>query len=178
MVNLARDLTNTGFYCFRFDYRGHGDSEGNFEDSTVETRISDINRAVEFFLDITDIEQVGLFGLRLGATLAVLAAENQQLVQFLILAYPILVGKLYIDQYLRSNLTTQLATYRKIIKDRNQLINDLMSNQPLNIDGYLLSKSFYQQLESINLIEKNQPLNIKTLLLLNANDNQHEKIKQ
>ena len=39
MVNLARRLTKEGIYCLRFDYMGHGDSDGNFEDSTIETRL-------------------------------------------------------------------------------------------------------------------------------------------
>jgi exosortase A-associated hydrolase 2 len=154
MVNLARRLTKEGLYCFRFDYMGHGDSDGNFEDSTIETRLSDIQCAIEFLRKQTDVKRVGLLGVRLGATLAALTCNNISEIDSLILISPIVEGKPYIDQCLRSNLTTQMSTYKKIIKDRKQLISDLMADQTVNIDGYLVTKALYQQIETINLLTK------------------------
>ena len=64
MVNLARKLTEAGFYCLRFDYMGHGDSDGNFEASTIETRLSDIHCAERFLRERTGVDKVGLLGVR------------------------------------------------------------------------------------------------------------------
>jgi hypothetical protein len=70
----------------------------------------------------------------------------------LILISPIVDGKSYIEQCLRSNLATQMAIYRKIIKDRDQLVQELMAGGMVNIDGYLLTKALYEQIHEINLL--------------------------
>lgn len=170
MVNLARGLTEEGIFCLRFDEMGHGDSEGNFEDSTIETRLSDIRCAVDFLINQTGVEKICLLGVRFGATLAALTCADNTKIDALILISPLVEGKSYIEQCLRSNLTTQMMTYKKIIKDRNQLIADLMAGHPVNIDGYLLSKSLYQQIESINLLNSTVQFPQNILLLQIAKD--------
>jgi exosortase A-associated hydrolase 2 len=163
IVNLARCLAKTGIWCLRFDYMGHGDSEGNFEDSTIESRISDINCAVNYLKEQAGVQNIGLLGVRLGATIASLACNNT-LINFLVLIAPILRGKTYIEQCLRSNLATQMAAFKQITKDRNELISDLQADRKVNIDGYLLTKQIYLQIAQINLLEL--PLNLPQNTLL------------
>jgi exosortase A-associated hydrolase 2 len=152
IVNLARRLARQGIYCFRFDYMGHGDSDGDFENSTIETRLSDIKCAADFFKDFVGIEKIGLLGVRFGATLSALSCEKNTAFNPIILISPIIEGNAYIEKCLRSNLTTQMTTYKKIIKNRKQLIDELMAGQPVNIDGYLISKDLYSQISAINLL--------------------------
>jgi alpha/beta superfamily hydrolase len=40
-VNFARLLAEKGYPVLRFDYMGNGDSEGDFEESSLETMLSD-----------------------------------------------------------------------------------------------------------------------------------------
>ena len=177
MVNLARRLTKEGISCFRFDYMGHGDSDGNFEDSTIETRLSDIQCAIEFLKERTGVKRVGLLGVRLGATLAALTCNNVSEINSLILISPIIEGKPYIDQCLRSNLTTQMFTYKKITKDRKQLISDLMADKTVNIDGYLLTKALYQQIKTINLLT--EPLvSPQNILILQVSRKENQPIEE
>ena len=76
-VNFARKLAQIGYTVLRFDYMGHGDSDGNFSDATIETRISDIVAAVCWLKDNnSNVNSVSLLGLRLGATLASLTCEQ------------------------------------------------------------------------------------------------------
>lgn len=117
-VNLAGRLTKEGISFFRFDYMGHGDSDGNFEDSTIETRLSDIRCAINYLRIRSGVKKVGLLGVRIGATLAALKCAKDSEIDFLILISPLIEGKAYIDQCLRSNLTTQISMYKKIIRDR------------------------------------------------------------
>jgi exosortase A-associated hydrolase 2 len=151
-VNLARRFAKEGIRCLRFDEMGHGDSDGNFEDSTVESRLSDIHCAVDYLRKRTGVKKVGLLGVRFGATLAALTCVNVSDIDCLILISPIVDGKSYIEQCLRSNLATQMAIYRKIIKDRDQLVQELMAGGMVNIDGYLLTKALYEQIHEINLL--------------------------
>lgn len=177
MVNLARKLTAHGLTCLRFDEMGHGDSEGNFEDSTIETRLSDIRCTVDFLCENTGVERVCLLGVRFGATLAALACAYNTKIDSLILISPIVEGRSYIEQCLRSNLTTQMMTYKKIIKDRNQLVNDLLEGQLVNIDGYLINKDLYQQMADINLLNNNLafPPNILAIQVSSKDNQTFEK---
>lgn len=172
MVSLARALCKVGVYCLRFDHMGHGDSDGNFEDATVNTRLSDIKCAVEYLVKNTEIEKVGLLGLRFGATLAALMNEEMEEIKCLCLISPILKGSNYIDECLRSNLATQMATTRKICRNRKQLVDDLMAGELINIDGYLLSKDLYLQMTSIDLLklEYRNARYGKSVLIVNAQD--------
>jgi hypothetical protein len=73
----------------------------------------------------------------------------------MILISPIIKGKNYIDQCLRSNLAMQMSAYKRILKNREELIKDLQSGQRVNIDGYLVTKALYNEITGINLIENN-----------------------
>jgi uncharacterized protein len=163
-VNMARFLSKKGFTVLRFDYMGHGDSDGNFEDSDIESRLKDINAAVEGIMERTDLDKIGLLGLRFGATLAALYAEQNNRIDFLVLLEPVVeVGK-YFRMCLRSNLSTQMATYKKIKFTREQMIYDLTSGKNVNIDGYLMSSNFFLQGEKIDLagmeLRFSRPVNI------------------
>jgi len=152
-VNFARYLANNGYIILRFDYMGHGDSDGNFEDSDIDTRLLDINRAIEVIKERTNIKSVGILGLRLGATLAAMCSEKNNGLDFMVLWEPIVQVEKYLNQCLRSNLTTQMATYKKIKYTREEMINDLMEDRAVNIDGYMMSGQFYRQASSIDFTE-------------------------
>lgn len=172
MVNLARTLSKKEIYCLRFDYMGHGDSDGIFEDSTIESRLSDIQCAIDFLRMRTGVETVGLLGLRFGATLAALTCENMSTIDPLILIAPIVQGKAYIDQCLRSNLTMQMMVHNKIIKDRKTLVSDLLAGLTVNIDGYLLTKDLYKQIELINLMTTSASLQNILIIQVSRKENQ------
>lgn len=165
MVSLARGLSEKGYPVLRFDYMGSGDSEGNFEDSTVETMLSDLRCAVDLLSNQTSVDSVALLGVRLGGTLAALACGDAAPVNRLIMVAPIINGKEYMDQCLRSNLTTQMVLYKRIVKDRSALIKDLMDGGTANIDGYLLSGAMYRQLKDIDLLSGPLP-NARNILLV------------
>lgn len=168
ILNLARELTKEGAYCLRFDYMGHGDSDGNFEDSTIETRLSDIRCAVNYLSNRTAVKSISLLGVRFGATLAALYNANNSKNNPLILIAPIVKGKSYIDQCLRSNLTTQMAIHKKIIQDRKALVSDLLAGKIVNIDGYLLTQDLYEQINAVNLLSLSS-ISGKKILIISIN---------
>ncbi len=151
-VSFARLLVRKGYTILRFDYMGHGDSEGNFEDSSIKTRHSDIAQSVEILKTKAKVHQIGLVGLRLGATLAAISAEEIENLDFLVLWEPVVKVEDYLQQCLRSNLATQMAIYKKILRNRKQITQDLLKGKSANIDGYLISREFYKQASSIDLI--------------------------
>jgi len=154
-VSFARELAKEGYSVLRFDYMGHGDSSGNFEDSTIQTRLSDITRSIEIIKKKGEVRRVGLLGLRLGATLAVMVAERISNIDFLVLWEPVVEVEAYLQQCLRSNLATQMAIYKKIVRNRKEMTEDLLEGKPVNVEGYMMSGEFYKQASKIDLINYN-----------------------
>ena len=85
VVNFARYAAKRGFYVFRFDYFGDGESEGFFEDASIASRISDIYSAINLIYEKISQPKIILFGIRMGATLAHLAIEKYNMISYIIL---------------------------------------------------------------------------------------------
>jgi len=153
-VNFARELAKIGYTILRFDYMGHGDSDGKFVESSIETRIADIKCALQLVRGKFGPEiKISLLGLRLGATLAALVAEEESDVNRLILWDPIINGQKYMKQMLRINIATQSAVYKEIRFNSEALIQKMKQGETTNIDGYEISWPFFEQTQKINLLD-------------------------
>jgi pimeloyl-ACP methyl ester carboxylesterase len=153
MVNFARDLAQRGYPVLRFDYMGNGDSDGEFEESTLETMLSDTECAIGTLRQMAvGIETVNLLGLRLGATIAALSAEQNRDVKKLILWEPIVNGASYMREMLRINLSTQTAVYKKILYNTDALVLMMQKGKTVNVDGYEMAWPLYEQIDGINLL--------------------------
>ncbi|WP_433695235.1 serine aminopeptidase domain-containing protein [Paraburkholderia phenoliruptrix] len=96
---LADALAASGVAALRFDYPGTGDSSGN-EDDPLRWRawLDSIKAAVTLLREESGASRVTLCGLRLGATLAALAAHELGGVDDLVLLMPVISGKAYIRE--------------------------------------------------------------------------------
>jgi exosortase A-associated hydrolase 2 len=150
-VTFARALAAEGYHVLRFDYRGNGDSDGDFAESSVETALEDISTAIDLLKERTGVVSVCLVGLRLGATLAGAAAEGRSDIARLVLWAPIVDGNRYMQELLRVNLTTQMAVYRAIRADRQQLVEQLREGALVNVDGYDISHAMFQEVSRLNM---------------------------
>jgi len=75
---LAEQLAGAGCPVVRFDYDGTGDSFGSDEDpDRVQTWIASIGYAIDALREKSGNEDIALFGVRLGATLAAVAASER-----------------------------------------------------------------------------------------------------
>lgn len=114
-MNSYRSLRYTADYfalagipALRFDYHGTGDSSGIEEDENrLEEWLSSISLAIKKLKDLTSCENIGLFGFRMGATLASLAAEKTP-VDFLILWAALNSGKKYIREIKLIQMTSKV----------------------------------------------------------------------
>ncbi len=86
-VHLARALAKDGYSCFRFDYRGMGDSEGAMR--SFEHVEPDIHAAVRAFRETSPaVERIVVFGLCDAASAVLMAAERIDGLAGMILANP------------------------------------------------------------------------------------------
>lgn len=72
-TGLARFLEKKGVAVFRFDFEGHGDSEGEMEGITVKREVADLNSAMNFILRYPGINknQVAFVGHSLGSVVII-----------------------------------------------------------------------------------------------------------
>ncbi|CAB3810212.1 hypothetical protein LMG28688_07180 [Paraburkholderia caffeinitolerans] len=83
----------------RFDYPGTGDSEGYEEDAQrLRAWVESIKAAARYLRTATGATRLILCGLRLGALLAVVAAEELGDVDSVVLMAPVIAGKRYIRE--------------------------------------------------------------------------------
>ena len=89
-VELAELLKENGYAVFRFDFRGHGESEGMPVDMTITGEIKDIKAAIKHVKQ-RDYLQVGLLGACFGGGTATLyTSQNQEQLKCLCLSNPCL----------------------------------------------------------------------------------------
>jgi len=85
---LARYLCQKGFAVFRFDFSGHGDSEGDFKEFSLKTLKKDLFCALEIFKKEAQPEKISFLGHSLGALVVSLFEKEKHVAKALILAAP------------------------------------------------------------------------------------------
>lgn len=77
-VEIAQELAKSGVAVLRFDYRGAGDSEGDFSEITIESQVEDVMACLNFLKSDPRIDEnrIGLLGRSLGGMIAILSANR------------------------------------------------------------------------------------------------------
>lgn len=96
---LAETLVRSGFDVLRFDYQGTGDSAGSdAEPDRVAAWVASIVAAARELRRIASVDRLTLFGVRMGATLAVQAARELPNVDCLVLWAPCTTGRAFVRE--------------------------------------------------------------------------------
>lgn len=77
-VLLAERLSKLGIASLRIDFRGSGDSEGDFSDTTLSGEVSDAIKAMTFLRSLPDVDtsRIGIFGRSVGGVVALITARQ------------------------------------------------------------------------------------------------------
>lgn len=101
LKQLAVQLANAGFPTLRFDLFGCGDSAGDSEDWALDGWIGNVNAAIEDLRHRAGVAKVGVAGLRLGATLALLSGVSRNDIDEMVLWDPVVSGEAYLAELRR-----------------------------------------------------------------------------
>jgi alpha-beta hydrolase superfamily lysophospholipase len=165
--SLAEAAAELGIPALRFDYLGTGDSaEIEPEADQVDIWSQDVLTAITAMQKHSGVSRICLVGFRLGALLAVQAANRCKAVEGLILIAPVISGR----RYLRELRTTRLAgLLRSAPADslESAAPDDANSVQgrPLEISGFSLSAATLSTLEKIDLTRIGLPLGCDALVI-------------
>ncbi len=165
-VTLGQELAKQGIAVLRFDYRGSGDSEGEFHDITLEGKISDTLKCLNFLAHDPQIDasRLGLLGRSLGGAIAVLAARRHQAIKSLVLWAPVF----------RSDPWRELWESFKSNQKLDQSKQDILRNLPANIPNL----EFLSQFFKLDLHKELEGLKQIPLLHIHGEQDQVVKIEQ
>ena len=71
---ITDSLQKHGIASIRFDFNGHGESEGKFEEMTVPNEINDAKKVVEYVRDLRYVSKIALVGHSQGGVVASMTA--------------------------------------------------------------------------------------------------------
>ena len=74
LTTLADKLETAGIASIRFDFNGHGESEGNFQDMTVLNEISDAIKVYNYTANLPQVTSISFAGHSQGGVVASMAA--------------------------------------------------------------------------------------------------------
>ena len=135
-VTLGKELAKQGIAVFRFDYRGSGDSEGEFRDITIEGKTSDTEKCLEFLSNDPQIDptRLGLLGRSLGGAIAVLTARRMPIISSLVLWAPVF----------KSDPWRELWESFKSNRQLDQAKQEILKNLPANIPNLEFLNQFFK----------------------------------
>lgn len=152
---LATQLERAGFAALRFDYSGTGDSLGDSAAATVDAWVSDVGLAAERLRAATGTSRVAVVGLRLGATLAMLASARGELrARHLLLWDPVVDGAAYLRELIEQHRTYMRAEIPGW-QDRLQIAAD---GTPDEVLGAPIGAALGRQIAAIDLMNPANPL--------------------
>lgn len=164
-VQLSECLSRIGIASLRFDFRGSGDSEGDFGEMTLEGEVRDAIRAVQFARDLPNIDstRLGIFGRSFGGAIAIHTASEVGVVRSLVLWAPVFTGKQWEEKW-------EIVQTAKVDEEERHKL--------MRINGQMPSMSFYKELISMRLDKELLSLKEVPILLVHGEQDPVVRIDQ
>lgn len=172
-TNLARMLASQGYFVCTFDYYADGNSSGETHELTYDGMVANVVKMSEYLRIEHKIKNISLVGLRMGGSIALSAGKEIDNLEKVLVFEPIFKLKQFAFDSLRINLTMQMMRYKKIIKNRKQLVEDLDRGERISIDGFIIDKKFYSSLIDNSPVQI--PENSKKIYLSFLEKNKNKK---
>ncbi|HKQ88381.1 MAG TPA: alpha/beta hydrolase [Candidatus Acidoferrales bacterium] len=140
---LAVRLAESGFPVLRFDYFGSGDSYGDTLEGRISQWLSDLSRAILELKGRANRPALCIVGLRLGASLSLMAAMQHNDVANLVLLDPIVKGTDYLKGLM--SLNEELLRFRPKPRKHEKI------DWPKDIIGFPMTRELYEEIGQIDL---------------------------
>jgi exosortase A-associated hydrolase 2 len=150
----ARALAAQGYAVLQVDLTGCGDSAGDFGDASWQIWREDAQCALVWLRNQVSGPLI-LWGLRIGATLAVDMAAARDDIKLLLLWQPVIAGDQFLNQFLRIKLAGELLAGSAAMSGTRKLRTQLEeTGEPVEVSGYGLSPAMAREMSSIALTDR------------------------
>jgi uncharacterized protein len=155
-VELANLLSSKGIATLRMDFRGSGDSEGDFAAMTLEGEVSDACVGLSFLENHSGVDssRIALFGRSMGGAVAVMAANKYKKAKSICLWAPIYNANDWQDKWKRLHSEDLDSSHKQ---------------QLMTIEGQTPGYEFYKQLFSMNLDKDIANLSALPMMIIHGN---------
>jgi uncharacterized protein len=156
-INFEKKLNEKNISTFRFDFFGHGESEGLFEDITISEAVDDILNAIKYLKNL-GYKKIGLIGSSFGGIASIMAASKT-------------------DDLFVLGLKCPVSDYYETIK-RQKSEEEINMWREVGFDFYIkedktalrLNYNFYEDFKNNDAFEASKKINIPTLIVHGGND--------
>ncbi len=148
----ARALAAAGYVVLMPDLTGCGDSHGDFGDASWQAWREDALIAHAWISDRFSAP-ITLWGLRTGATLAVDLSRDLKGLHGLLLWQPVTNGEVFLNQFLRIKLASQMLADGQAQSGTKALRTELSDGHGVEVGGNMLSPAMARELSAIKLID-------------------------
>jgi exosortase A-associated hydrolase 1/exosortase A-associated hydrolase 2 len=143
----ARQLSLLGCGVLVIDPYGTGDSDGDFSEATWAQWRQDFRLGIAWLRSFGN-GCCGLWGIRLGALMAIeLAAEDSEITR-LLLWQPVVNAKTYFTQFLRIRVAADIER-RDGVRSVDELRRQTESGQLIDVSGYSIGPILAKELDSL-----------------------------
>lgn len=146
----ARAMAAQGYAVLQIDLTGSGDSAGDFADASWSAWLDDARLGHTWLAENT-AQPVTLWGLRTGALLAADLAQRLQNIRNLLLWQPVSDGSLFLNQFLRIKLASEMLSEGQSKSGTKELLAQLQAGQGVEVGGNMLAPAMAQELGAIKL---------------------------
>jgi uncharacterized protein len=161
-IELANALEQNGYAVFRFDFRGHGESEGKSVDMTIEGEIADLEAA---FAEVKSkgYEKIGLLGASFGGGSSVLyTSKHKKEIKCLCLWNPVLN---YEHTFLNPTLPWIRSRKEHVKKDIRE-----KGWTTLGSENYILGEALFKEMARLIPYQALSSINIPTIIIHGTKD--------
>lgn len=153
----ARRLAAVGYAVLQLDLTGCGDSWGDFGAARWGGWIQDAIRALQWLGEVHRDTPLLLWGLRLGASLAVDLAAGVPEVDGVILWQPATHGERLLNQFLRIKLASEMLTEGRARTRIQDFRERLRAGESVEVGGYCLASELAESIGALNLGQRPPP---------------------
>lgn len=158
-IELAELAKNEDISCVRFDFRGCGESEGNFSYS-LEERYRDLKNVIGYVNKKFENATISLFGSSFGGMVSILYAGKNYVKSLSIMATPVKIyikgRKIDVSPYVKkcSNILILHGKKDEIVESKNAYIIYKDAKEAKKIALFNTDHSFSDEEERIKALEE------------------------
>jgi|GEM_PF-6905344 pimeloyl-ACP methyl ester carboxylesterase len=150
-VNWARSLASY-FPVLRLHTRGSGQSSGDPACVTLATQLADTLDSARWFMEHVGVRELAFIGIRLGGTVALLAAQQMDEVRGLMMLDPITSPAQYLTQLLRNVLMAEMTQQHEQMATMESLIAAINEKGLVDVLGNPIHRPMYEEAQQLDVL--------------------------